>query len=579
MPAHAWRHSPWPIIVKCFRERCRPGMLLAWSLVVLCLTAAVCSGTYLGQIENTESTAAEAARSMIIPVIVIQAVILMFLGTGAVAFGIAGERDSGVLDYQRMTPMSTPAKLIGYLLGLPIREYILFALTLPFMLFAVVRGEFSFAIVAHFYFIFILSVLVYHLTGLFAGMISAKARRAAVFAQVMVVILYFALPQLSNIGLTFFEFLTIRPALFGLIHSEVARLDGAQTALFQPGPVFTALDTFRDIPFFSIHLHPTVYTVIVQGVLLCTMWHMVARRWRADDIPGFSKAGALVFQLVVSTLILGSAWAAIHGGPGALSAMVRSGADPPTAIKLLFGLLYTLIVCAVGGFAILNAAPNPFLTSRGFQKMRKQGRTSLGIWRDESTSLPVAALTILLTVASACILFASFRIDGIVTDWPHPAWSALFLLTLAGAALFCQGIAERCATRDRFIVLFVVGVIPILTFAVLMAADAHPRFPLFAATPFAVASALYTAEQALSTVSDASTGEPVRWLRNLSEFAPYFPALPITAAVLQIALGIGAQAINIRDRARRRRLALGTDVPAPTALHAPGAPRVNPAAV
>lgn len=579
MPAHTWRHSPWPIIVKCFRERCRPGMLLAWSLVVLCLTAAVCSGTYLAQTENMEATAAQAARAMIIPVIVIQAVILMFLGTGAVAFGIAGERESGVLDYQRMTPMSTPAKLIGYLIGLPIREYILFALTLPFMLFAVVRGDFGLPIVAHFYFIFILSVLVYHLTGLFAGMISPKARRAAVFAQVLVVILYFALPQFSRFGLTFFEFLTIRPALFGLVHNEVVRLNGTDATLFQPGPAFTALDTFRDIPFFSIHLHPTIYTVIVQGVLLCTMWHMVSRRWRADDTPGFSKSGALVFQLALSTLVLGSGWAAIHGGPGPLSQLARVGRELPLEAKLVFTLAYTIVVLAVGMFAFGNASPSPFLTSRGYQKMRKQGRASLGLWRDESTALPLAILTVLITIASAAVLYASFRIDGDVARWPAPLWSLLFALTIAGATLFSHGVCERCATRDRLVAIFIVWIVPVLVVAVLAAADARPRFPAFAATPFPIAAAVVTAEQALSTVTNTATDAPIEWLRHEPELRALYPALPITAAALQIALGIGAQTINIRDRARRRRLALGTDVPAPTA-HAPaGAPRVNPAAV
>ena len=74
------------------------------------------------------------------PIFFVQGVILMFMGTGAVASGIANERDSGVLDYQRITPMGPMRKIVGYLFGLPVREYFLFALTLPFVAYGTVRG-------------------------------------------------------------------------------------------------------------------------------------------------------------------------------------------------------------------------------------------------------------------------------------------------------------------------------------------------------------------------------------------------------------------------------------------------------
>ena len=68
-------------------------------------------------------------------------IILMGLGTGQVASGLARERLEQLVDYQRMTPMTPTAKILGYLFGLPIREYFLFALTLPFLAFAQAPNE------------------------------------------------------------------------------------------------------------------------------------------------------------------------------------------------------------------------------------------------------------------------------------------------------------------------------------------------------------------------------------------------------------------------------------------------------
>ena len=49
---------------------------------------------------------ADAERAPLMPLLVLQALILFFLGTGQVAGGITGEADEGMLDYQRLTPLT-----------------------------------------------------------------------------------------------------------------------------------------------------------------------------------------------------------------------------------------------------------------------------------------------------------------------------------------------------------------------------------------------------------------------------------------------------------------------------------------
>ena len=81
------------------------------------------------------------AREAFTVLLVLQGFFLMFLGTGRVASVTAEEKEAGLLDYQRMTPMNPFSKILGYLFGLPAREYFMFLITLPFLLHCMVVGK------------------------------------------------------------------------------------------------------------------------------------------------------------------------------------------------------------------------------------------------------------------------------------------------------------------------------------------------------------------------------------------------------------------------------------------------------
>ena len=103
----------------------------------------------------------------IIPLLVLPGLILFVLGTAQVAGGMTAERDEGVIDYQRLIPMSPLAKVLGYLFGLPVREYVMFLATLPFTAWALWRGQVALAHVwLPLYAVVLSSTLLYHFTGL-----------------------------------------------------------------------------------------------------------------------------------------------------------------------------------------------------------------------------------------------------------------------------------------------------------------------------------------------------------------------------------------------------------------------------
>ena len=123
----------------------------------------------------------------------------MFLGTGRIASVTAEEKETGLLDYQRMTPMSPPAKILGYLFGLPAREYFMFFLTLPFLLHCAVVGEIPLLNLLHLYAVFFSSVILYHLTAHVIGMVVSKPRVASWVARISVLGLYSIVASL-NLG-------------------------------------------------------------------------------------------------------------------------------------------------------------------------------------------------------------------------------------------------------------------------------------------------------------------------------------------------------------------------------------------
>lgn len=140
----AARAAPWwssPIFRRYLRSRLRPQALGAWLLVTLILAGFLYFSFRTGFRYRGQMTIADAERAAIIPLLVLQALILFFLGTGQVAAGITAEADEGTPDYQRLSPLTPLKKVMGYLFGLPVREWCLFAATLPFSAWAIWKGE------------------------------------------------------------------------------------------------------------------------------------------------------------------------------------------------------------------------------------------------------------------------------------------------------------------------------------------------------------------------------------------------------------------------------------------------------
>jgi len=543
-----------PLWRKGLRQRCRLKHLLTWGIIWITLATFVFMMTYMTLIEQTQATKADAAKAALPGILIIQAIIVMIFGTGAVANGVSQERDEGLLDYVRMTPMSPTAKVIGYLFGLPAREYVLFALTMPLVLLIVFISGFSLLTLGHFYLVFFTSVLVYHMTALVVGTVAPRPRLASMTSMGIVVVLYFALPNLSRIGITFFEFLTIRPTFFGLIQQELPMALRARAEA-------SGIDTFRPVPFFGGSIEPTAYTLLVQGFLITVMFSIVHRKWRDQANHLFSKLGALLVFAGVLLFSVASIWAVVeqdepyHRLFEPFSTREAVERIPETFFALLMvclmivGVAYVFLVCCI--------TPSRATTLAGVRRASKLGHRRIALGADAASSLPASLimLALMLAAGTGMMLLALREGDYFVAGPSAMAVLPLVALVLM-IGLFVQGVAESTSLRVFGVFAFLFWMIPCFTMIILFAAFQRFEAGFYVGQPFPPVSLGFALAWMLETTTPP-TGltESYRFLPTDSSVV-YDPASIVwTGTALYTAAAVIVQGLRLRRR--RRLMAMG----------------------
>jgi hypothetical protein len=538
-----------PLWVKGLRERCRPKHMLTWGIIWLTLATFVFLVTYITMVEQQVSSKADAAKAALPGILVIQAVILMLFGTGAVASGVSQERDEDLLAYIRMTPMSPTAKVIGYLFGLPAREYLLVGATMPLVLIIVIISGFSLFTLGHFYLVFFTSVLVYHMTALVVGMVSPKPRLSSLMSMGLVVLLYFALPNLSRLGITFFEFLTIRPTFLGLVQQELPlRLRAAAE--------INGIDTYRPVPFFGGAVGPTVYTLMVQGFLVATMFSILHRKWRDQANHLFSKPGSLIVFSGVAIFTFASIWAVVSQDDAyarlfdPFATQQGGGRVPETLFVLL--MVGFMIVCGAYIFMIAVVTPTKDRTKAGIRQARRRGETRLRFASDAGSSLPVAVVMIAICIAfGVSVIGLAVHHGDYITSAPSVASMIAVVLLLVSIGLFVQGVAERASIRVFGVAVFLLWMIPFFVMVIMFAAFEAFEAGLYVGQPFPPVSIGFSMSWMLETAAPPPeyTGG-FRFLPSPNEVDLTPSKIAYTGAVGYAAAAALMQVLRFRHRKR-----------------------------
>ena len=236
-----------------------------------------------------------------------------------------------------MTPIS---KVLGYLFGLPVREYVMFLVTLPFTAWcAVAAARWRGDVWLPLYAIVFTSTLLYHFTGLVTGTVVRNRRWAFLISIGLVFCLYTVIPQMAKFGLVFFKYLTITPVFEESLPGTAAASRGRHRRA--PGSGWLPTVKFFNLDFSGGGLHACSR----QGGLILTFIVMLCRKWRRNESHLLGKIWATGFFIWIQILLLGNALPLID--PGNLF--------PSRAFTRMMRILPRLGAEAVGGGADVRA--------------------------------------------------------------------------------------------------------------------------------------------------------------------------------------------------------------------------------
>ncbi|NNE93451.1 MAG: hypothetical protein HKN23_17535 [Verrucomicrobiales bacterium] len=383
-----WRN---PIFRRYCKSQLRPVSTAIWAITVLVFTTFCFLMVYIGTTQFGDSEPREAARLAMIPVLVIQGLILMLIGTGATTIGYVREADEGITEYQRLTPMKPLAKVLGFLFGLPIRSYLLVGLTMPFTIFCVVKGEIPMRSVLEVYTMFFVSGILYHLTGLLAGTVLKRRLMAGVLSMGLVFCINFVLPAiLRRSGYQFLFYTTVWPVL---------QLHGSGLMLDSVNPVPTELKNFNadsiSVQFFNWNIPTFFFGLIVQGFLIFTFGLIIYRKWKSERSHLLSKNFTVLAYSGILILFLGTSLPLMETGRIFPSMSTQFGQNymRPLGMQGSFpegwGLagFCGLVTLIIANILIQIVTPNRDGLIKGLRRAHKENLSGPGFGADEATAL------------------------------------------------------------------------------------------------------------------------------------------------------------------------------------------------
>ena len=284
-----------PIVRRYATARLRLLPVAGWSLVVQPLAAFLWLVVYFAVKKGTDPS--HAALAAWTPILILQGLIWLLKGTFSVAVGIAREGAEGLTESQRLTPLSSWRKVVGYLFGLPILETTLVASLLPWSAVSIVLGHVPLGVVFRVHLLLVTSAVLHHSIGLVAGTVIRQKIVAGTVSQLLVITLHFIVPLFSRFGLGPLGHLGVERA----ITAELLPLQGI------PSP-------FSTVRFFDYRLSLTGYAWMVMAILIAFLLQILWRRWQRADAHLLSKPLALVFSAWIIVMSLGETFPLLRDG-------------------------------------------------------------------------------------------------------------------------------------------------------------------------------------------------------------------------------------------------------------------------
>ncbi len=353
-----------PVLIKHVRSRLRRGPVVTLAVAVLALCAFLTWATFaLGGADNGTG---------FWTLLVGQSLLLFVAGSGQATGSLLQARQVGILDFHRISPQRPLALVVGFLLGGPIREWLLFAMTVPFgLLLGVWRRPGILGVLAVYTDVVVVALL-YHALSVCAGLVARVTRQAQTGVVAFVLVGYFVFGQVLG-GVSGPGFLTILP-------TAVSAADRAQTATF-----------------FGVALPVVVHSLLHQIPILGLTLLAATRKMRQDQAAFFSKPQAVLAFAVVAVLLLGD--------------MV--GFQPPTGTLASTGVntavlgMPAFLLWLTASIMIALSTPTARELVGGVIRARRAGKSRPGPW-----DAPAGNTSVML--ACSAILVVTVGVGGLL---------------------------------------------------------------------------------------------------------------------------------------------------------------------
>lgn len=426
----AWLTWDNPVLIKHVRSRLRPGQAIPWFVVVAVLCVSTCwAGYELNWLINAQ------ALGMITG---LQVFLLLFIGSAQVSASATKARTSGILDFHRVAPLPPLHLMLGFFLGGPVREYALFACTLPFALFCAYQAPIGIPG----YLLFLIPLMLGCWIGHGLGLLNSLLGKAAGST---------ARGVLGAI------------AMFYLIGGGVGGMVGFASDLF--GEKSGSLD------FYGVTLPWLPVVVGYQVPVLMFLLYGSVRRMRSERAHVSSKPVAAVAMLVLAFLLLGGFWS--------------YGRETYAVLSITYAL-------AVAAVVLLTAVtPDSAEYAKGVRRAERQGRSHARFWDDLALNRGLVMIFAVIVLVTPTIAWNAIEgrmvlgSNGRELSYSLPIAIAVFVVAYFGLALQWFLMAFRRGSTFMALFVFFAWLVPVVAGSIVAAGGADERvsLPIVALSP------------------------------------------------------------------------------------------------
>ncbi len=435
-----------PILWKHIRSRLRFQHLVPSLAVVLIICGCVLWGGYaLGGLEN---------GGTYIVLLLIQWGVLVVMGTSQTATAVAFAKDSGILDFHRVSPLPASWVTMGFAVGAPVREYLMFACTLPFSFVPAVMGKPSVAGWGAVSVVLLLSAFLFHMLAVVVGLVSRKPRGAGGAVVGIAMLVHFIGMQSILGGAS-------APALMTVIPTVRQALEMIDLRDKVPG-------------FFGMEMPLYVQSFVHQLPILVFLYIAAVRKMRSDRAHAYSKIEAVAFVATIAVLALGEMWNTTL--PRLLPASINQW---PVLV-----VVYTVTLAAV--LLTLAVTPGASGYANGLRRAAKHGHRRLAPWSDLAPNTGAIFAFCLIMMTAAALAQISVDVAGLRSRffWCPTAAAMLVVAYFGFARQYFEVNFARRGQPFFLLFLFVVWLMPLIVGSILAMTGADQgALPVFALTP------------------------------------------------------------------------------------------------